>query len=237
MRGRLGLCLVVFLLAIGISTILINAQYSDPAAPTRMRYRPLIGGIQIEIFWQYIGPSWCTIGYTGKDSNGRMGVITAGHCTDHSIVYQPDDLLPGYNYIGTPSAINSYVDAAFIPFSNSAPYILHIMCYGGTCYASQWNVYKYVRWEDSIYYSSTVYKTGRTTGTTSGYIVGIGGDYLIYTTVPIDYGDSGAPLYTISPGVVLFGHLTRFGYPYSASAFTSVTGVINYLNVYPATYP
>jgi hypothetical protein len=95
MRGRLGLCLGVFLLAIGISTILINAQYSDPAAPTREYYRPLIGGIQY-----YADKGICTLSYAARDSTGRVGMVTARHCASQSSpLYQPDDSSISY-YIG-----------------------------------------------------------------------------------------------------------------------------------------
>ena len=166
MRGRLDTCSAILLLIASTLVILISAQYSDPAEPTRQYYRPLIGGIQI-----YSG-YYCTIGYIARDASGNVGILTAGHCVDYSYyepVYQPE-YSTSY-YIGKPSRISVAVDAAFVPFSSSAPYILHINNFYGTYYPSKWNVYDYVPFEYVQYFTDVpVYKTGRTTGTTSGYI-------------------------------------------------------------------
>ncbi len=222
--------------------ILISAQYSDPVTPTRQYYRPLIGGIQIETPYGF-----CTLGYTARDSRGRVGVITAGHCVGYSYsadVYQPNTGSASY-YIRRPDIISMFADAAFIPFSNSAPYVLDINEFYGTYYASKWNVYDYVPYDDACTYFKNVpvFKTGRTTGTTKGSIYGcydyihpVG--YVLIVTMYAAPGDSGAPVYTISPhgdGALLFGHLK--GYTSYGLSAISVTAVINGMGVIPVTYP
>ncbi|MGC9104358.1 MAG: hypothetical protein ACP5JF_06175 [Candidatus Methanodesulfokora sp.] len=234
MKSRYSICSLILLLMASTLVILISAQYSDPVTPTRQYYRPLIGGIQIEISLGY-----CTIGYTARDAGGRVGIITAGHCVGYSYdepVYQP--VYGSSYYIGKPSLINWVVDAAFVPFRNSAPYILHINNFYGTYYPTKWNVYDYVPAEYVKYFTYVcVYKTGRTTGTTSGQIVDCRG-WAIYTDVYGAPGDSGAPLYTISPhgdGALLFGH--AYGIYYGITYFMSVSGVASAIGVKPVTYP
>jgi len=234
MRRRLDTCFAILLLMASTIVILISAQYSDPVTPTRQYYRPLIGGIQISVRNYY-----CTIDYTARDASGKVGIITAGHCVDYSYypVYQPE--YSSSYYIGKPSLISVQADAAFVPFSDSAPYILHINNFYGTYYPIKWNVYDYVPAEYVKYFVKTVpvYKTGRTTGTTSGQIVDCRG-WAIYTDVYGAPGDSGAPLYTISPhgdGALLFGH--AYGIYYGITYFMSVSGVASAIGVKPVTYP
>jgi hypothetical protein len=234
MRSRLSLCLGVFLLAIGISTILINAQYSDPAAPTREYYRPLIGGIQY-----YADKGICTLSYAARDSTGRVGMVTARHCASQSSpLYQPDDSSISY-YIGTPAIWTYDIDAMFVRFSNSVPYVLHINNFYGTYYPTKWNVYDYVPVQDIRYfYGVPVFKTGRTTGTTQGTIDRVYYTYIIGANLHAEQGDSGSPLYAISPhgdGALLFGHLIGGSSDYTL--YISVSGVINYLGIKPLTYP
>jgi len=259
--GRLKHILAVIALNISIPIILAN----NPSDPAQQKYRPLIGGIQIEtgtfswIFWN--SRYYCTIGYTARDGNGNVGIVAAGHCTDFStsfVVYQPNYDFWGSNRIGSPTRIDGYSDAAFIPYSSTSPSILYIAYQAGVYNGVSVPVNSTISWDTIIYYakthtSSLFYKTGRTTGTTSGYIVDAFDQYydpvggipysplygVILTNIHADHGDSGAPLYEYgcerdgSCWLGLAEHLS-FGNS-SITGFIHVSAVAERLGVTPVT--
>jgi len=119
-----------------------------------------------------------TIGYVAKSPNGTLGVITAGHCTNFETdvsVYQPSLSLFVNNYIGNPSWVaptnsSNYYDVEFIPNSDVYPSVL----YATNTDASFISVGYYFDFNEvrSLLQLGPipVNKTGRTTGTTGGYI-------------------------------------------------------------------
>jgi len=263
---RLSLALamaIIIMLSIGMSIALANNPY-DPA---RQRYRPLIGGIQIEIVWFWwdipISNGYCTIGYMARDGNGNIGIVTAGHCTDFGtgyVVYQPSYDTEGSNRIGSPTIVDIYSDAAFIPYNNVSPSILYITRYTTGYRGIVIPVNAIISWDTIKFYVSVssplFYKTGRTTGTTSGYLVRVYEWYnnnitgfthyrVILTSIYVDHGDSGAPLYHYICGrdgscwLGLAGHLSfrrldengNFLY----SGFIHVSSVAQRLGVTPVT--
>jgi len=262
--GRLKHILaIIAVIALNISIPIVLAN--NPSDPAQQKYRPLIGGIQIEtgtfswIFWN--SRYYCTIGYTARDGNGNTGIVTAGHCTDFStsfVVYQPNYDFWGSNRIGSPTRINDYSDAAFIPYSSASPSILYIAYQAGVYDGITVPVNSTISWDTIMYYAQTntsplFFKTGRTTGTTSGYIIwtaywDIGPDQrpkyrVIYTNIPTDGGDSGAPLYMYGCGrdgkcwLGLAGHLSYgiITYNINISVFIHISSVAELLGVTPVT--
>jgi len=192
----------------------------------QMRYRPLIGGIQLHVTdgftLEHLG--YCTLGYAVVErSTGWVGMISAGHCVDF-IVGKPRALFQSildttniyYNFIGHPTWVNQSVDMLFVPFSSN-PEILYIE--GGMPYRVVVHVARRWDWVDRMFQYGPLpaCKTGRTTGTTCGYILEARRDcldgqavYCLITNVTAWYGDSGSPLYDPEEGfpyTSLYGHL------------------------------
>jgi len=187
--GSIAALTIAALVVLSIPIALAN---NNPYDPARQRYRPLIGGIQIEIvrFFLWIIPipyDVCTIGYVARDRNGNLGIVTAGHCVDFRtdyVVYQPNYDIRGSNRIGSPTIVDRYSDSAFIPYRDVTPSILHIVYYVTEYRGIVVSVNSTISWETMRYYcnkaidtteyycdrSPLFYKTGRTTGTTSGYL-------------------------------------------------------------------
>ncbi|MEM0311514.1 MAG: hypothetical protein QXF10_08740 [Ignisphaera sp.] len=180
---------------------------------TRQKYRPLIGGIQIGVVkWSWFIPiykGYCTIGYSAMDRNGLLGVVTAGHCSNWDLpvsVYQPDL----WEHIGGFSYVNKTCDLGFIPYSNSAAKILYIDIYNNS---HIFDVNNIISWEYIDVWKNEIYnKTGRSTGTTDGYLVAASSDpgydiicdslglkYCLFLTYYSEPGDSGAPVYELYP--------------------------------------
>jgi len=249
---------IAALVVLSIPIVLAN---SNPYDPARQRYRPLIGGIQIEIMTPSLRPYGnCTIGYVARDRNGNLGIVTAGHCvnfrTDY-VAYQPNYDIRGSNRIGTPTIVDRYSDSAFIPFNNVAPWILNITYISNKYVGVMMLVNEISSWDFVDYYITTrglFYKTGRTTGTTSGHILYkcdycielINGNVFVFyrlliTNIYAERGDSGAPLYTYVCiwenycWLALFGHLS-FIEEYNGSrysGFIHVSSVMERLGVMP----
>jgi hypothetical protein len=201
---------------------------------TRQLYRPLIGGIQIELIkWWRIFPvfdAYCTIGYVAKAPDNSLGVITAGHCSNFETgisVYQPAWSLLQNNYIGSPSWVapsssNNYFDVEFIPNSNVALAVLYASDTGASPISTGY-YYDFYQVRDLLRTGPiSVYKTGRTTGTTGGLITGafdplvvnLGGvttsiRFALNTTLYSLGGDSGSPVFSVDRyvGAILFGHV------------------------------
>ncbi len=251
--------LMISILVIIISTSLIIAN--NPYDPTREKYRPVIGGVQIELvkFWWFIPieSAYCTIGYIAQDDNGNLGIVTAGHCSDWSTdysVYQPEYGTWGSNYLNNPSSTDRMSDSEFIPFNNAQGSILFIAYNAGNYQGVIVDVDTVISWttisngDPHLYY-----KTGRTTGRTSGYIVSTytwynaSGTWLykvILTTIYVEAGDSGSPLYRYEAGrdgsdwLGLAGHLSFAlynGNNFLYSGFIHVNSVHTFLGVSPAT--
>lgn len=217
--------LILFIIALFVMTLIFLTLFltaQNGVEYTRLRYRPLIGGIQIWSTIRYnqslIVYTNCTIGYTViENSTGSVGVISAGHCSEFLTVpnvdiYQPDNSLSN-NYIGGPTFTNRSSDMLFIPYGNSVSYILYYDNYTGNAYqVSVIDIVKY----NSVYYTTNImggqlpiYKTGRTTGTTYGSIYYARDYCTIYGNLTGPYnvsycllayllsmpGDSGSPLY------------------------------------------
>jgi len=194
--------------ALAVLSIPIVLANSNPYDPARQRYRPLIGGIQIEIMTPSLRPyGICTIGYVARDRNGNLGIVTAGHCvnfrTDY-VVYQPNYDNWESNRIGSPTMVDMYSDSAFIPYRDVTPSILHIVYYVTEYRGIVVPVNSTISWETIRSYcnygSPLFYKTGRTTGTTRGYLreayEWYEGHYrVIVTDIYAEGGDSGSPLY------------------------------------------
>jgi hypothetical protein len=251
------------------SGIIYAQSIEYPAYPGYdKRYDPLIGGIQIEIATSSnVSARICSLAFPVKIIGGTKevnGFITAGHCINiakgENYVHQPIIGQFWYTFIGmgTRSTYpygggNSDADAALIrleicerfgcfPTRGIAPYIFE----NGTRY--RYNEYPdydnkvvitaYV--EPTIQHiGSPVYKSGRTTGLTYGFIekiddrADLGNGIIIQPVLRInrcwrgecyygnflDFGDSGGPVYF---RYLLVKH--GWGYEYQAYVIGLVTG-------------
>jgi hypothetical protein len=226
---HLILLVLVLLATMGTVVFATGEQYA------RQRYRPLRGGIQIEQWkWYWFIPvpyGTCTIGYVAEAPDGTLGVITAGHCTRFETdvsVYQPSLSLFVNNYIGNPSWVaptssSNYYDVEFIPNSDVRPSVLYATNTGASFISVGYYLdFSIVRNLIELFGPIPVNKTGRTTGTTGGYItdaldpynVTLNGvptiiRYALITSLHALGGDSSAPVFRYEPriGAVLYGHV------------------------------
>jgi len=132
------------ILIVLMSTIMVlkAETYNDPVSATRERYRPVIGGVQI---YNYAIMDYCSTGYMARDTSGRLGIVTAGHCSSFErdiVVFQP--IADPNNEIGSVDIVSRDVDAEFIPTYQAASSILVISSSGGKYFANIWSVYDYV---------------------------------------------------------------------------------------------
>ncbi|HZK61590.1 MAG TPA: hypothetical protein VFC41_05895 [Anaerovoracaceae bacterium] len=197
------------------------------------RYRPIIGGIQV----QYVksGTTYqSTLGFAAKDASGTKGYVIARHA-GNSIglqIYQPT--VSFFNKAGTVSKLGgNYADASFVPYSDVEATI-HL----GATTTAPVKDYKdpVAGWK--------IYKSGITTGITSGYTiekvdqVTQSGGWVLYDQWRADYdsssGDSGSPVYHIgSTGREIVG--IHWGHTSLYSYFSPVSGVKADLGVDPLT--
>ena len=222
--------LIIAILA-GSLAVVVYGQSCSGVSCTWQTYRPVIGGVRttilLEIFpnnTALINPA--TLSYVVRDNRtGRLGVITVAHVSDQPVgkqMYQPN--LTWTYYIGNITIANKTANLAYIQFIlgvSGEPALLYIT-------QDSWQrpvkiyVNTTVRWE-SLFRSLTMYKTGQTTGTTSGGYIDKaefchGIVWCIYTSIPIQDGDSGSPVYYYGvgrdgrPWVGLVGHVTRGHY-------------------------
>jgi streptogrisin B len=196
--------------------------------------RPVIGAIQLTGQTGDIG----SVGFAAKTSSGTKGYVTVQHLGT-SVGYQMYQ--PSLYVAGTVSKISgSHADACFVPYSDVSPYVyinngntLPVVTYMSAKPTNSWT-------------GLTVYKSGRTTGVTSGTIQGIInldgsegiGTYtgMIKTNVQNQGGDSGGPLYTMPTSAnscnilgISKGNLNGY------SLFSSVYGINYDLGVLPIT--
>jgi len=200
-------------------------------------YRPIIGAIQLTGETDGIG----TLSFAAKTSDGKKGFVTVQHLGTYVgyTMYQPEKKVYSSYKLGTVSKISgTHADACFVPYSNVAAKIyinngktLPVATYMAAKPKDSWKGLK-------------VYKSGRTTGVTSGTIKGIQdinnglGKYygLLDTDVPCSSGDSGAPLYTMPTSANSCNLLgIHKGGDSSHCYFSSVYGINYDLNVLPIT--
>jgi hypothetical protein len=196
LRGKIiVLVAMLALLIYGSSIVYIQAQYPGYGE----KYRPLIGGIQIEITKaEWYGPSYskgfCSLAFPvsfTENNNGRLGFITAGHCIETAnggdYVDQPrkGPWWDWGNFIGRGirsswpyGGGSSDLDAALIRLENTG-YEAFIYENGNHYFGSDREDRNY-RVGITGYLTPTsnmigtiVYKSGRTTGLTYGQILQI----------------------------------------------------------------
>ncbi|WP_153015889.1 S1 family peptidase [Methanofollis ethanolicus] len=202
------------------------------------RIRPLIGGMQIQtLLGSDIASS--TLGWAAQTSSGTRGYVISAHCSDGSgeTVYQPTTgssnacgsvgADPGWPYS------SSYADAAWVPYSNVAAKI-----------HSQ-GVDQSVKGHYDPWPGLTVFKSGRTTGTTSGSVQRK--DIVFYPSTQrylydqyfasytAEPGDSGSPVYHVESDHdrIIVGILS--GSFCGEEYFSPVSGVETELGVLPLT--
>jgi hypothetical protein len=246
---NLILLVLVLLATIGTVVFAVGEQYAQ------QRYRPLRGGIQIEQWkWYWFIPvpyGTCTIGYVAEAPDGTLGVITAGHCTNFETdvsVYQPSLSLFVNNYIGNPSWVaptssDNYYDVEFIPNNDVHPSVL----YATDTDASFISVGYYFDFNEvrSLLQLGPipVNKTGRTTGTTGGYIrraldpynttldgVPTSIRYALIISLYALGGDSGSPVFRYEPriGAILYGHVIAVNPDLNLTLAQSVEVILQY---------
>ena len=202
------------------------------------RYRPVIGAIQIAA--RKNGATYtATLGFPAKKSDGTKGYVTAKHFANSTYlaIHQPTYLSDNSNLIGDVDILGGhYADASFIEYSNVEPKI-HVdnsVTKDVAGFLSTTPTAGWVGWP--------IYKSGKTTGVTSGTIEGIGvtvnqNGWSYYNQVKASYssagGDSGAPVYRISfDNLYIIGihhGVDDDGYAY----FSPLSGVVSDLGVYP----
>jgi hypothetical protein len=248
-----ALLTIVIVLA---GTTLLAAYGQSGVEYTWSRYRPLIGGIRVTSRVRYTNSSGVveeigqsTLSYAvRRNSDNQLGVIIAGHVIydvpgnlSYALIYQPNWTSLDYVNNITLGNVNITGDFAFVPYQNVSPQLLYIT---QDNYTRPIKLYinTTVRWNQLT--ETFVYKTGQSTGTTSGYIVygyrfcliesNVTGKtyihtYCIITNVPASFGDSGAPLFKFGAGrdgrpwVGLYGH--NLGGNPNMSIFISVEAV------------
>lgn len=209
-RYRLSIAIALIITIATLVIMSIAYAIRNGVQYTQQYYRPIIGGIQIQLVSpQFLGT--CSIGYVVRDPNGNLGFITAGHCSNFArnwSVYQPAATNNTY-YVDTVTWVApqpgydvefiqySNVDAKVLYATNSTARYLYVL--GGLAYYSE--IDRQVKSGERI----PVNKTGRSTGTTGGVIYhaerscsyGFGYYiyYCLYTTLYSEPGDSGSPVF------------------------------------------
>jgi len=220
---RMHTIAILLLLVVLSSSFIVLAQqtYHFPVYPTREYMRPLRGGLQIQFVDanDASNSQICSLGYFARIEN-RYGIITAAHCQviGPNIVYQPNTSRAEYR-IGAPYVSSGDIDAVFVQLDQGVDFEAYIINITGENSYTTVAIYGYVDW-DNVEVGDHVCKTGRTTGTTCGYVIDKRNPYdnlldVIITNVTAASGDSGSPLYYyVSSGgralaTYLLGHLSR----------------------------
>lgn len=163
------------------------------------RYRPIIGGIQVQTIRS--GSTYAaTLGFAvKKKSDGTKGYVVAKHFGNSIGLQMWQPTVSDSNKVGTVSKLGGhYADASFVPYSNVEATI-HL----GNSYTQPVKGYTDpdLTWR--------VYMSGATSGITVGDVVGMQEEvtqdgYTYYdqakATYPSGGGDSGAPVYHIEEG-------------------------------------
>ncbi len=247
LRLALTLFLVVVMLAAPIASSLGEVPYYNDARyeprdnPAGRYFRPLVGGIVVTIaipggdeppeqprgIYEPADTPYgrCTLGYPVKKlSTGKVGFIIAKHCYPTGVCYGYQPTYVDYNYIGQSQRFSYSVDAAFLEtYARLSKKILHIYSPSGAYNLKP--IKGKVPWNDQSYIDEVIYKTGYSTGTTSGILSAyyryknIGNRMLEYvvaiTGMTSARGDSGAPVYWIHPefgDLYVVGHLVAGSY-------------------------
>ncbi len=196
------------------------------------KYRPIVGGIQVQNSTGAIA----TLGFSVRDTNSNNGYVVSKHLVPQvgMQVWQPT-MISG-NEAGTVSRLGSdTADAAFIPYSNVEASI-HIG--SGVLVPVKGDYDPQLGWR--------VYKSGRTTGITGGYITDVSevvnsGGIIYYDQVLADYlaqgGDSGSPIWYLDANSdrkivgINVGTIGSYGSPSYSAYFSKVSAVKNSLSV------
>lgn len=224
---KVSVTLLLLILLLSVLIVIAQQSYYFPVYPTREYMRPLRGGLQIQITNEthYLN---CTLGYFVR-YNTSYGFVTAGHCTSNLwpngnpvwiSAYQPN--YTRFDYLVGPNGyylICGDIDAVFIPLNTGVDWKAWIVNITGENSYTTIVIYGDVDWSD-VRVGHHVCKTGRTTGTTCGYVIDKRNPYnslldAIITNITAASGDSGSPLYYhVMPGgrslaTYILGHLSR----------------------------
>jgi hypothetical protein len=195
-------------------------------------YRPIIGGMQVQAVKSdstYVA----TIGFAVEKSDGTKGYVVAKHFGSSVGLQMWQPTHATGNEAGEVSELGGHhADASFVPYDDVEATI-HL----GNSYTKPVKGYTdpVVDWK--------VYKSGRTTGITGGYVEGIHevvtqSGYTYYDQAKATYadagGDSGAPVYYLDGSDrkivgIHWGHTSSHAY------FSKVSGVETDLEVTPLT--
>ncbi len=232
----------------------IAITYSTTATPTRNKYRPLIGGIQVETKGD--GSSdLCTISYSVKDKEtGKKGVLVPAHCLPSLIdtikAYQPT--ASDNNYIGDVTIIYHNGDLSFVDTDDAgisvSAKVLIINNDGSYCEKPVIGYIKYGDVNNELQsQQDQVMFTGRSSGFAKGiylytldsltlYLSPALGIVTVYNVIVIhavvDNGDSGAPAFIYgtasdgTEGVKLIGHLFAYNANETNAYISSVSNAI-----------
>lgn len=198
------------------------------------KYRPIIGGIQV----QYVksGTTYSsTLGFAVEDGSGTKGYVIARHA-GNSLglqIYQPT--VSSYNEAGSVSKLGgNYTDASFVPY-NDVEATIHLGA--STTAPVKGYTDPVIGWK--------VYKSGRTTGITGGDVqekvdqVTQSGGWILYDQWKADYdsagGDSGSPVYHLTDTGEREIVGIHWGSTSSYAYFSPVSGVQADLDVVPLT--
>ena len=196
------------------------------------RYRPIIGGIQVQTIKS--GSTYvATLGFAvKKKSDGTKGYVVAKHFGNSIGLQMWQPTVSDSNKVGTVSELGGhYADASFVPYSDVEAKI-HI---GDSMVGSVGGSKEPER-------CMRVHKSGKSTGLTSGYVVGVGetitaSGYTYFDQVKANYtaagGDSGAPVYCLDGVCKIVG--IHKGHSSSHTYFSPISGVENDLGVIPLT--
>ena len=192
---------------------------NNPYDPARDKYRPVIGGVQIEVKVGALTSYYCTSSFASVyTSDGSRGIVTAGHCSDFETGHSVRQPRWFWNKIGEVYSVSMESDSGFVKKKSEIAvegFILNITfdqassTYVGIKYpVVGYYSFDYIveRW-DYFKDNYLLYKTGRTTGTTSGHLT----RYMLTYTVPyagtlekvyladiyVEAGDSGSPVYSL----------------------------------------
>jgi hypothetical protein len=184
---------------------------SSPEPGYDVRYRPLVGGIQVKTSFDNGSTiTTSTLGFTAINENYEKGYVVAGHAASEMgmLVCQPYySEYPNSIYkigtvdvIGTPEGLFGWLeaDASFVEYEDISPQI-HI----GN------EVLRYVYGYQDPTLGMEVYKSGRSTGVTSGEVTKVRNDYVYlpdgaflhnqtYADFHAEKKDSGSPVYFIN---------------------------------------
>jgi hypothetical protein len=204
--------------------VVFEIEKKETLASRTSTWTNLIGGIKI-----VGGTAMSTLSFAAQDSSGNKGYVMSGHAAIDAggigaPIYQPNSprqvgTVTYYNYV--------FADAAWVRASNVADDV----------YYQDTDVLKDVASYGDTTLGTKVYKSGITTGLTSGYV----NRMYIYinplqdqctANYSVSPGDSGSPVFTVSGSTVNIVGVTRGTYG-SDATFSPISGVIADLDITP----